>query len=56
LSLGAKERQRVLERAIADLKQYYFDQDIAQKTIDALLAHEQAGDYDAVTDGRHSPI
>jgi hypothetical protein len=52
LSLGAKERQRVLERAIADLKQYYFDQDIAQKTIDALLAHEQAGDYDAVTDGQ----
>jgi hypothetical protein len=52
LSLGAKERQRVLERAIADLRQYYFDQDIAQKTIDALLAHEQAGDYDAVTDGQ----
>lgn len=52
LSLSARERQRVLERAIADLKQYYFDQDVAQKTVDALLAHEQAGDYNAVTDGQ----
>jgi hypothetical protein len=49
---GWGERQRVLEKAIADLRQYYFDQEVAQKTADALLAHEQAGDYNAVSDGQ----
>jgi|HubBroStandDraft_5_1064220.scaffolds.fasta_scaffold07727_5 hypothetical protein len=49
-TLDSAERQRVLDRAIADLRQYYFDHGIAQKTADALLAHEKAGDYDAVTD------
>jgi len=50
--LDATERQRVLEKAIADLKQYYFDHDRAEKIADALLAHERAGDYNAVTDGQ----
>lgn len=52
LSLSTRERQRVLQEAIADLKLYYFDRDVAQKTVDALLAHEQSGDYNAVTDGQ----
>jgi hypothetical protein len=39
----------VLEKAVADLRQYYFNQDVAQKTVNALLAHEQAGDYNAIT-------
>jgi hypothetical protein len=51
-SLDATERQHVLEKVIADLKQFYFDHDVAQKVADALLAHEQAGDYKAVTDGQ----
>lgn len=51
-SLDARERQRVLENAITDLRQFYFDHDIAQKTVDAILAHEQSGDYNAVTDGQ----
>jgi peptidase S41-like protein len=50
--LEASERQRVLEKAIADLKQYYFDHNRAEKVADALLAHERAGDYNAVTDGQ----
>jgi len=50
--LNASERQRVLEKAIADLKEYYFDRAVAQNIADALLAHERAGDYNAITDGQ----
>jgi hypothetical protein len=50
-SLDSAERQQVLDRVIADVRQYYFDRNIAQKTADALLAHEKSGDYGAVTDG-----
>src|ERR1700733_3212614 len=49
--LDAAERQRVLDRVIANIRQYYFDRNIAQKTADALLAHERRGDDRAVTDG-----
>jgi len=49
-TLDASERQRVLEKAVADLKLYYFDHDRAEKIADALLAHERAGDYNSVTD------
>jgi hypothetical protein len=49
-NLDAAERQRVLDRVIANVRQYYFDHDVAQKTAGALLAHQKAGDYDAVTD------
>jgi hypothetical protein len=51
-SLDASERRRVLKKAIAGLRQFYFDREVGQKTIDALLKHEQAGDYNAVTDGQ----
>jgi hypothetical protein len=40
----AGERQRLIDGAIANLKQHYFDRDVAQKTADAMLAHEKAGD------------
>jgi hypothetical protein len=50
-SMDSAERQRVLDRVIANVKQYYFDRNIAQQTAEALLAHEKSGDYDAVTDG-----
>jgi len=51
LKLDTAERQRVIEVAIANLRQYYFDRDVAQKTADALLAHEKSGDDNAVTEG-----
>jgi hypothetical protein len=39
--LDATERRRVLDLVIANIKQYYFDQDVANKIADALLAHER---------------
>jgi Peptidase family S41 len=49
--LDAAERQRVIDRVIANLKRFYFDRDVAQKTADALLAHEKNGDDSAATQG-----
>jgi hypothetical protein len=48
--LDAAERRRVVETAIADLKQHYVSHDVAQEIADALTAHQKAGDYDAATD------
>ena len=50
--LDASARKRVLEEVVENLRKYYFDRDIAQKTADALLEHEKRGDYDAATDGQ----
>jgi hypothetical protein len=50
-TLDAAERQRVIDDAVANLKQYYFDHNVAQKTAEALLAHEKNGDDNAVTQG-----
>jgi Peptidase family S41/N-terminal domain of Peptidase_S41 in eukaryotic IRBP len=50
-NLNAAVRQRVLDRTIANLRQYYFDRNVAQKLSDALLAHEKSGDDNAVTEG-----
>jgi hypothetical protein len=49
-NLDAAERQRVLDRVIANIRQFYFDREIAQKTANVLVAHEKSGDYNAVTD------
>jgi hypothetical protein len=49
--LDAAERQRVIDAAVAILKNHYIERDHAQKMADALLAHKQSGDDDAVTDG-----
>jgi Peptidase family S41 len=49
--LDAAERQRVIDRAVANLKRFYFDRDVAQKTADALTEHEKNGDDDATTQG-----
>jgi Peptidase family S41 len=49
--LAAAERHRVVAGAIANLRQHYFNREIAQETADALLAHEKNGDDDAATDG-----
>jgi hypothetical protein len=50
-ALDAVERQRVIDQAIGNLKQYYFDHNVAQRTADALLVHEKRGDDDAATGG-----
>jgi hypothetical protein len=49
--LDAAGRQRVIDGAIGNLKKYYVDTDVAQKTADALLAHEKSGDDDTATNG-----
>ena len=51
LKLDIAERQRVIHAVIANLKRHYIDPAVAQKVANALLAHENGGDYDAVTDG-----
>ena len=50
-SVDSAERLRVIDRAAANLKLYYFDHDVAQKTAEALLAHEKNGDDNAATQG-----
>jgi hypothetical protein len=49
--VNAAERRRVIDGAIAELKEYYIYPDVGQKMADALLAHEKNGDDDAETDG-----
>jgi hypothetical protein len=49
--LDAAARRRLIDAAIANLKQHYIDAAAAQKIADALAAHEKQGDDDAVTDG-----
>ena len=50
-NLDAAERQRVVGAVVANLKQHYADQDVAQKMADALLGHEKRGDDNAEMDG-----
>jgi Peptidase family S41 len=50
-SLDAAERHRAITGGIANLRQHYFNREVAQETADALLAHEKNGDDDAAKDG-----
>lgn len=50
-ALDAAERRRVIETAIANLRQHYVEPEVARKMADALAAHEKNGDYEHVTDG-----
>jgi len=45
------ERRRVIDRAIANLKHYYIDKDVANKIAEALLVHEENGEDDTAKDG-----
>jgi C-terminal processing protease CtpA/Prc len=45
------EPRKVVDAAIANLKEHYVDPEAAKKMADALVAHEKAGGYDAITDG-----
>jgi hypothetical protein len=49
--LDAAERQRVIDAAVLNLKEHYIYPGITQKMAEAILAHEKAGDYDAITNG-----
>lgn len=49
--LDAEERRRVVDAAIANLKEHYIDPSVAHKMAEELRAHEQSGDYDSITDG-----
>jgi Peptidase family S41/N-terminal domain of Peptidase_S41 in eukaryotic IRBP len=51
VQLDATERRRVIDAVIKNLKEHYTDPAIAEMMAQALLAHEKAGDYDALTDG-----
>ncbi len=48
VKIDAAERSRVVDAAIRNVKQYYFDPRIAQEAADALSAREKRGEYDAV--------
>jgi len=50
--LDAAERKRLMNAVIDNLKRHYIDPQVARKMADALLAHNENGDDDAVTDGR----
>ena len=51
VTLDAAERQRVIDAACANLKQYYVGHDAALKISEALLANNKKGVYDTVSDG-----
>jgi Peptidase family S41/N-terminal domain of Peptidase_S41 in eukaryotic IRBP len=44
-------RQRVIDAAAKNLRQYYAYPDVGQKMADSLLAHEKKGDDDTAADG-----
>ncbi len=46
--LAVAERKRIVDAVVANLKAHYVDRDVAKRMADALLAHEQRGDDDAV--------
>jgi hypothetical protein len=49
--LDAQSRQRVIDGAVARLKEFYIFPDVAQKMADALAVHLKSGDYDTIADG-----
>jgi hypothetical protein len=50
--LTSSDKHRVIQAIAARVKERYFDKQIAETTASAVLAHEQAGDYNAANDGR----
>lgn len=50
-AIDPSERRRVIDAVIANMKEHYFDRNLAQKTADALQAHQSNGDDAAATDG-----
>ncbi len=51
IPLDAAQRKLAIENVIENLNQFYVYPATAQKMADSLHAHEQKGDYSAITDG-----
>ncbi|HKD06649.1 MAG TPA: S41 family peptidase [Bryobacteraceae bacterium] len=50
--LTSADRHRVIQAVAANVRQRYFDRQVAELAANAVLAHEQAGDYDSAAEGR----
>ena len=50
--LTSADRHHLIQAVAANVREHYFDKQVAETTASALFAHEQAGDYKAVTDGQ----
>ncbi len=51
VTLDAALRQKVIDGVKSNLTEFYVEPDIARKMVDAIDAHQKAGDYNAITDG-----
>jgi retinol-binding protein 3 len=51
VTLDATLRQKVIEGVKTNLTEFYVEPAIAKKMVDAVEAHQKAGEYDAITDG-----
>lgn len=51
VTIDAGLRQRVIEGVKTNLTDFYVESAIASKMVDAVEAHQKAGEYDAITDG-----
>jgi hypothetical protein len=51
IALDAQSRQRVIDGAVSELKEFYVFPDVAQKMAYALGEHLKSGDYDRITAG-----
>ncbi len=51
VALDSTLRRRVIEGVKADLKEYYVDGGLAKQMSDAIDTHQNAGEYDHITDG-----
>lgn len=51
VTIDAAQRKKVIDGVGAELKEYYVDPALAQQMTDALKAHQDKGDYDAISDG-----
>jgi hypothetical protein len=49
--IDAAERRRVIDQAVRNLEEHYFDREVAHRIAGALIAHEKSGEDNAATDG-----
>jgi len=51
IKIDADERRHVIDGIASNLTEYYVYPEVGQKMIDAVRAHQKAGDYDRIIDG-----
>jgi retinol-binding protein 3 len=49
--LDAATKSEVIDRAIADLNEFYVSPDVAKQMAEAIRARQKRGEYDSITDG-----